>query len=252
MPRLDVYLYQEGYARSRSLAGRLVRGGFVFVNGKKAEKCGLEIGPTDEVEIRENEEMRYVSRGGLKLEAALSAFGVSPEGKACADIGASTGGFTDCLLQHGAEKVWAVDSGSNQLFPSLRENERVISMENCNARFLDESKIPPVPLVVMDVSFISQSLLFPAVAKILTAEGDFLSLIKPQFEVGREKIGSGGIVREEKSRLQAVENLRLLGAKYGLVMQGYIPSPITGGDGNVEYLAHWKKRNGEKERGIGV
>ena len=241
MPRLDVYLYREGYARSRSLAGRLVRGGFVLVNGKKAEKCGLEIGEGDEVSLCESPELRYVSRGGLKLEAALCEFGVSPEGKHCADIGASTGGFTDCLLQHGAEKVWAVDSGTDQLFPSLRENERVISMESCNARFLDESKIAPVALVVMDVSFISQSLLYPAVAKILLPEGDFISLIKPQFEVGRDKIGSGGIVRDEKSRLQVIEHLRELGKKHGLVMQGCIPSPITGGDGNVEYLAHWKK-----------
>ena len=242
MPRLDVFLLNQGFARSRSLAAKLVRSGFVYVNGKQAEKPSLEIFEDDRVEILENALTRYVSRGGLKLEAALEEFSVSPEGFLCADIGASTGGFTDCLLQHGAAKVYAVDSGSGQLHPSLRDNVCVVSMENTNARFLDESLVPPVDLVVMDVSFISQKLLYPAVMKILKERGIFISLIKPQFEVGLENIGKGGIVRQEKARLECIDTLRAAAEKIGLVLEKTCPSPITGGDGNVEYLGLFRKK----------
>ncbi len=241
MPRLDVYLHENGFCQSRSLGGKLVKGGFVFVNGVPCQKPSLEVGGEDLIEIRENPLTRYVSRGGLKLEEALNAFQLSPEGMICADIGASTGGFTDCLLQHGAGKVYAIDSGSGQLHPSLLENRFVVSMENCNARFLDESMVEKVDLVTMDVSFISQRLLYPAVIKILKEDGLFLSLIKPQFEVGRELIGGGGVVRNEKARLQSIEDLRLVGEKIGLILEKVIPSPITGGDGNVEYLALFHK-----------
>ena len=236
MPRLDVYLLNQGYCRSRSLGAKLVKEGFVFVNGSPADKPSLEIFEDDRVEILENSLTRYVSRGGLKLEAALKEFEVSPDGYVCADIGASTGGFTDCLLQHGAAKVYAVDSGSEQLHPSLRDNVCVVSMENTNARFLDESIIPPVDLAVMDVSFISQKLLYPAVVKILKDGGDLISLIKPQFEVGPELVGKGGIVRQEKARLECIETLRTAAEKHGLHLIKTVPSPITGGDGNVEYL----------------
>lgn len=242
MPRLDVYLSDQGYARSRSLGAKLIRSGFVYVNGKLAEKPSLEIFEDDCVEILENALTRYVSRGGLKLEAALKAFSVSPEGFVCADIGASTGGFTDCLLQHGAAKVYAVDSGSDQLHPSLKDNVCVVSLENTNARFLDESFLPPVDLVVMDVSFISQKLLYPAVMKILKDQGIFISLIKPQFEVGLEHIGKGGIVRQEKARLECIEALRSAADKVGLILEETCPSPITGGDGNVEYLGRFRKK----------
>lgn len=241
MPRLDHYLYKNGYCRSRSLGAKLIRAGYVFVNGEECRKPSLEIGEEDRVEIRENPLDRYVSRGGLKLEEALKEFGVSPQGLVCADIGASTGGFTDCLLQHGAAKVYAVDSGTAQLHPSLRQNSCVVSLENTNARFLDERTVPPCPLVVMDVSFISQSLLYPAVSRILSPQGRFISLIKPQFEVGREYVGSGGIVRQEKARLDCIERLKQEGEKHGLLMQKVIPSPITGGDGNEEYLALFYK-----------
>jgi len=248
LPRLDVFLLNQGFARSRSLAAKLVRSGFVYVNGKQAEKPSLEIFEDDRVEILENALTRYVSRGGLKLEAALEEFSVSPEGFLCADIGASTGGFTDCLLQHGAAKVYAVDSGSGQLHPSLRDNVCVVSMENTNARFLDESLVPPVDLVVMDVSFISQKLLYPAVMKILKERGIFISLIKPQFEVGLENIGKGGIVRDEKKRKEAVETVVSSAETYGLVCDAVIPSPIRGGDGNIEFLACFQKRNHPEER----
>ena len=249
MPRLDVYLHTNGLCQSRSLGAKLCRGGFVYVNGQRCEKSSREVFPEDVIEIRENPLTRYVSRGGLKLEAALNEFSVSPEGLVCADIGASTGGFTDCLLQHGAKKVYAIDSGTAQLHMSLRQNDCVISMENVNARFLDEGMIEPVDLVVMDVSFISQRLLFPAVGKILKDGGIFLSLIKPQFEVGREEIGSGGIVRNEKARLACIEEIRAHAKKYDLSMEQTIPSPILGGDGNTEYLALFsfhKRNNAEK------
>lgn len=242
MTRLDQYLYENGYCRSRSLGAKLIRAGFVFVDGRECTKPSEKIDPESHVEICENPLTRYVSRGGLKLEAALKEFGVDPRGCLCIDIGASTGGFTDCLLQHGARRVYAIDSGTAQLHPSLKENECVVSMENTNARFLDESMVPVSPLVVMDVSFISQSLLYPAVAKVLAQGGVFISLIKPQFEVGRENIGSGGIVKSDKLRLDCIEKLRAEGAKHGLLMEKTMKSPITGGDGNTEYLALFRKQ----------
>lgn len=237
MARLDTYLCENGYAASRALGAKLVRGGYVFVDGKECRKPSAQVEKGVQIHIQESPLTRYVSRGGLKLEAALAAFQILPKGKVCADIGASTGGFTDCLLQHGAKKVFAIDSGSDQLHPALRENEHVVSLENVNARFLDEGMIGKVDLVVMDVSFISQTLLYPAVTKILKPDGVFISLVKPQFEVGREAIGSGGIVRNEKAREGSLEKVRRQAQKHALVLKQYIPSPIVGGDGNVEYLA---------------
>ncbi len=239
--RLDQYLFDNGYCRSRSLGAKLIRAGFVLVDGKECDKPSEKITDQTHVEIRENPLDRYVSRGGLKLETALQEFGIELRGKLCIDIGASTGGFTDCLLQHGARRVYAVDSGTGQLHDSLKENACVVSLENTNARFLDESMVPVAPVVVMDVSFISQSLLYPAVSKVLSEDGVFISLIKPQFEVGRENIGSGGIVRNEKARLECIEKLREEGIRHGLRMQKVIPSPIAGGDGNVEFLALFHK-----------
>ena len=250
MPRLDHYLFEHGYCRSRSLGAKLIRAGFVYVNGSECRKSSTVVQEDDTIEIRENTLTRYVSRGGLKLEKALDAFGVRPKDCICADIGASTGGFTDCLLQHGAKKVYAIDSGTDQLHPSLRENVCVVSMEGVNARFLDETSIEPVDLVVMDVSFISQKLMYPAVRKILKEDGVFLSLIKPQFEVGREWIGSGGIVRNEKVRLGCIQTLAAAAEKQGFRMTDHIPSPFPGGDGNLEFLARFDriKTTGEERR----
>ena len=245
MPRLDQYLLEKGFCRSRSLGAKLIRAGYVFVDGRECIKPSESVEEGAVVEIRENPLTRYVSRGGLKLESALAEFEISPKGLWCVDIGASTGGFTDCLLQHGAARVYAVDSGTDQLHPSLRENDCVVSLENVNARFLDESMVPTSPLVVMDVSFISQGKLYPAVSKVLKEDGVFISLVKPQFEVGRENIGSGGIVKNEKVRLDCIEALKKEGEKYGLMMKKYIPSPITGGDGNTEYLALFEKQKKE-------
>ena len=241
MTRLDQYLFDNGYCRSRSLGAKLIRAGYVLVDGRECTKPSEKIDEGSLVEICENPLTRYVSRGGLKLEAALREFGVDPRGAMCIDIGASTGGFTDCLLQHGARRVYAIDSGTDQLHPSLKENSCVVSMENTNARFLDESMVPVTHLAVMDVSFISQSLLYPAVSKILAPGGIFISLVKPQFEVGREGIGSGGIVKSEKLRQDCIESLRAAGEKHGLMMKRTILSPITGGDGNIEYLALFQK-----------
>ena len=237
MPRLDVYLHEQGFAASRSLAAKLIRGGWVLVNGSAETKPGAPVQEGDGIVLRESPLTRYVSRGGLKLEAALEEWNVSPAGLVCADVGASTGGFTDCLLQHGAKKVFAVDSGTDQLHPALRENENVVVMENVNARFLTEEDLGKVDLVVMDVSFISQTLLFPAIARILRPGGTLISLIKPQFEAGREALSSGGIVRSEKAREACVEAVREKAAETGFYMLNVMPSPITGGDGNIEYLA---------------
>ena len=242
MPRLDQYLYENGFCRSRSLGAKLIRAGYVFVDGRECTKPSESVSDSAKVEIRENPLTRYVSRGGLKLEAALSEFEISPKGLWCIDIGASTGGFTDCLLQHGAMRVYAVDSGTDQLHPSLKENDCVVSLENVNARFLDESMVPLCPMVVMDVSFISQGKLYPAVSKVLKEEGKFISLIKPQFEVGRENIGTGGIVKSEKARKDCITSLKAEGERYGLIMQKTMESPITGGDGNIEYLALFEKQ----------
>ena len=237
MPRLDQALCDRGLAASRSLAVRLIREGYVSVNGTVAAKPALSVSAPDRITVAENPLTRYVSRGGLKLEEALRAFSLSVKDLVCADIGASTGGFTDCLLRHGAKHVFAVDAGTDQLHPDLKKDPRVTSFENVNARDLDGTLFPAVDLVVMDVSFISQSLLYPAVTRVLKPGGVFLSLIKPQFEAGRDKIGGGGIVRDEKVRRACVNALLEKAKENGLSPAGVIPSPITGGDGNVEYLA---------------
>lgn len=243
MPRLDRTLVDRGLAVSRTLAARLIREGSVLVNGIAATRPALEVGDGDGIVLRDNPLTRYVSRGGLKLEKALDVFAADPAGLVCADIGASTGGFTDCLLQRGAAKVYAVDSGTDQLHPSLRGDERVISLENVNARELDESLMPRVDLAVMDVSFISQAKLYPALTRILKPGAVLIALIKPQFEVGRGKIGKGGVVRDEKAKRACIEALRDAAAAERLTLLDVIPSPIPGGDGNEEFLAlfHFEK-----------
>ncbi len=241
MPRIDVYLFETGLAASRTLSAKMVREGYVLLNGQVCTKPGTPVSPEDRVEVKESPLTRYVSRGGLKLEAALDAWSISPEGMVCLDIGASTGGFTHCLLMRGAEKVYAVDSGTDQLHPDLKRDARVFSMENVNARFLNESMVPPVSLAVMDVSFISQTLLYSAISRVLKAGGYLISLVKPQFEAGRENLSSGGIVRSEKARLACLEEVEKEGQKHGLTLLETMESPITGGDGNVEYLALFRR-----------
>ena len=241
--RLDLAIVEKGLASTRTRAKAVIEEGAVLVNGKHVSKPSYEILPTDNVEVTLSSALRYVSRGGLKLEAALQAFSVDPTGCVAIDVGASSGGFTDCLLKKGAKKVYAVDSGSNQLVPSLQADTRVVAMENCNARYLDKSLFPDVTLAVMDVSFISQTMILPSVAGILPQGGKLISLIKPQFEVGRSLIGKGGIVRNEAARKSAIERVKDAAASLGLRNLGVIDSPISGGDGNVEYLAYFMRES---------
>ena len=234
--RIDRYLFENGFAKSRTRASAMIAGGTVFMNGVCVTKPSLEVGMSDKIEIR-GEVLRYVSRGGLKLEAAISSFEIDVSDKVAIDIGASTGGFTDCLLQNGCAKVYAVDSGSNQLDASLAVNDSVISMENCNARYLTINDIGELcDIAVCDLSFISQTLLHPVIAELVKPNGIFVSLIKPQFEVGRERLGKGGIVKNEKHRQYAIEKVIMSASSCGFTLRGIIPSPITGGDGNTEYL----------------
>lgn len=246
--RLDLYLSENGFCRSRSRAKELIVSGAVTVGGKTVLRPSYEVCDGDAVACDTSAQCRYVSRGGLKLERALVCFGISPEGLVCADIGASTGGFTDCLLQHGAAKVYAIDSGTAQLDISLASDPRVVSYENMNARYITSADIGgKCRLAVMDVSFISQTKLFPAVTEILEPDGVLISLIKPQFEVGRSGIGKGGIVKDAKKRLAAVDNVCRSAAEHGLVCRGTVLSPIMGGDGNTEYLACFVFTSGRSE-----
>ncbi len=221
----------------------MILSGAVSVMGKPATKPSLDV-PEDAVIELSGPVMPYVGRGGYKLEAALDLFGVDPSGLTCIDIGASTGGFTDCLLMRGAAHVTAVDAGSGQLAPSLRANPRVTNIENCNARYMDAQTVGGrVALAVCDVSFISLTHIFEAVTQVLLPYDDtcgvgcFISLIKPQFEAGREAIGKNGIVRDPKTHLRVVSEVIRHGASHGLYCMSCAPSPIMGGDGNREFLA---------------
>lgn len=238
--RLDQFLTEKGYAETRTKAKNLIESGSVSVNGKLTLKPAFDVCGDDEISCRTDLVCPYVSRGGLKLEGALREFGIDPTGTTCLDIGASSGGFTDCLLKHGAHKVYAVDSGSGQLHKSLLNNERVISLENVNARYLSEKVIPEkADITVMDVSFISQTKLYPAIIPLMKDNGALISLIKPQFEVGRSGVGKGGIVRDEKKRREAVEGVISCASSFGLKNIKTVISPIKGGDGNTEFLAYF-------------
>ena len=239
--RLDVYLFEKGLAHSRTDAKALITEERVFVGGKLVNKPAYNVEDGADVTVKDGG-VRYVSRGGIKLEAALSAFAVDVAGRACLDVGSSSGGFTDCLLKHGTARVVAVDSGTDQLADVLRRDGRVHLMEGCNARYLSPDMLPLVPtLAVMDVSFISATYIIPAVYACLPDGGEFISLIKPQFEVGRAGIGKGGIVKDDKKRRDAVKKVTDFATETGFEVLGTIRSPIEGGDGNVEFLAYFKK-----------
>ena len=245
--RLDLYLYENGYAPSRQRAKVLIDAGQVYIDGVQRTKASFSV-PEDTavtVEIR-GEVMPYVGRGGYKMEGMLDGFSVNPRGFVCVDIGASTGGFTDCLLQNGAKQVYAVDSGSDQLTQSLREDARVTVMEQFNARALDDTHTNgKVDLCVCDVSFISLTKIFEPVTRVLsdydpaTKAGSFLALIKPQFEAGKEHIGKGGIVRDKKVYLRVIADLIRAAEEMELYCVSVLPSPILGGDGNREFIAHF-------------
>lgn len=242
--RLDVFLFEKGFAASRTKARELIEAGRVSLGGKRIDKSSFDISDDAQVDISPSAETEFVGRGGLKLEAALDSFDVSPKGKICADIGASTGGFTDCLLQRGALKVYAIDSGRGQLVKSLLEDKRVVSLEGVNARYITTEDIggEKAQLIVMDVSFISQKLIYPAIKNIADEGADIITLIKPQFEAGRQNIGKNGIVKDDKVRRAVIEDIIVNAAVFGFENCGVIQSPIKGGSGNTEYLIHLKNK----------
>jgi len=238
--RLDELLVLRGLAESRSQAQRLLMAGQVQVAGQIVDKAGKQVSADVTVEVKSR--LPYVSRGGLKLEAALDAFGLDPAGRICADIGASTGGFTDCLLQRGAARVYAIDVGYGQLAWSLRTDPRVVVIERMNVRFLEE--LPErIEFATVDVSFISLRLVLQRVARLLIPTGQTIALIKPQFEVGKGLVGKGGVVRDPQLHRLAIEKV-LTGAEgTGFAAQGLIRSPIRGPAGNVEFLV-WLRQGG--------
>ena len=233
--RLDVLLVQRGLCPSREKAQRVIMAGDVFSGGTRMDKASQLLENDAPLEVRAAD--RYVGRGGHKLEGALRHFAIDPAGWTCLDVGASTGGFTDCLLQHGAAKVYALDVGHGQLDWKIRNDPRVVVMEHCNARHLQAGDLPEkVRLAVADVSFISLTLVLPPVAGLLTDGGMMVALIKPQFELSRGEVGRGGIVRDEALREKAVEKIRDFAAGCGWTWGGVTDSPITGADGNREFL----------------
>ncbi len=246
--RADIYLASKTYAESRTRAARLISEGKVTIDGKRITKASEEVAAGEHrVEITELD--RYVGRGGLKLEGAIAAFGIEVEGKRCIDVGASTGGFTDCLLQNGAREVYAVDSGRDQLHPKLKGDSRVVNIEGMNARSLP-CELGKFDIAVMDVSFISQTLIHGSLSGLLDDGAIFISLIKPQFEAGKSALGKGGIVRSAKDREAAIERVVESAAISGFELRGIMCSPIEGGDGNREYLAAFCKREGGAENRI--
>ena len=238
--RLDELLVSRGLAESRTAAQRLIMEGKVRVKDCTSPKSGNKYAADIEVEVIGND--RFVSRGGEKLEGAFNSFGFCVEGLSCLDVGASTGGFTDCLLQHGAKRVVSVDVGHDQFHPRMRADPRVTTIEKFNARNMTSADLPFVPdFAVCDVSFISLRLILPPMMNVLAPGGGIVTLIKPQFEAGRDQVGKGGVVRDEAVRAQVVESIRLFGIEIGLQWVGVSTSPITGPKGNVEYTAYWKK-----------
>ncbi len=236
--RLDRLLTERRFAESREKARALILAGQVLVQGQKIDKAGALVQRDAEIRIL-GEVLPYVSRGGLKLEKAIQEFGVSVVGKAALDVGASTGGFTDCLLQHGCANVYAVDVGYGQIAWKLRQDPRVVVIERTNIREMASSVIPePVDVAVIDVSFISLEKVIPAVLKFLRPDAEIIALIKPQFEVGKDSVGKGGIVRDEAARSAAVDRVAAFFRDTGLDVKGVILSPITGQDGNVEFLIY--------------
>jgi 23S rRNA (cytidine1920-2'-O)/16S rRNA (cytidine1409-2'-O)-methyltransferase len=234
--RLDLLVVERGLAESREKAQALILAGQVLVNGQKADKAGANIGIDATIELLA--QPRYVGRGGLKLEAALDHFGISAAGKICLDVGSSTGGFTDCLLQRGAARVYAIDVGTGQLDWKLRNDPRVIVQEQVNARYLTRDQVPqPITLAVCDVSFISITMILPALAGLLAKDAEMVILVKPQFELDRDQVGKGGIIRDPALHHRACQRVEKAVQQLGFDTQ-IIPSPILGAEGNREFLLH--------------
>lgn len=239
--RLDQLVFDLGLTESRERAKTTIMSGLVYVNGQKADKPGMQVAPDVKVEVR-GDALPYVSRGGFKLEKALRVFPIDPAGMVCIDCGASTGGFTDVLLQNGAAKVFAVDVGYGQLAWSLRNDARVISMERTNVRYITTEQIPePLDLAVMDLSFISVKLILPAISSLLKDGAAVLCLIKPQFEAGREEVGKKGVVRDKNVHLSVLQSFLDFVPTAGFTVLGLDYSPIKGPEGNIEYLGYLRK-----------
>ena len=239
--RLDVLLVERGLQESRQKAQTTIMSGLVFVNNQRVDKPGTAVANDAEIEVRGNV-LPYVSRGGLKLEKAMKSFGLTLTGMTCADIGASTGGFTDCMLQNGAVKVYAVDVGYGQLDWKLRNDPRVVCMERTNARYLTHEQIPDeLDFASIDVSFISLRLILPAVNGLLREGGHVACLVKPQFEAGREKVGKKGVVRDASVHREVLENFLIHGKESGFTVLDITYSPIRGPEGNIEYLGYLEK-----------
>ncbi|MBE6976038.1 MAG: TlyA family RNA methyltransferase [Ruminococcaceae bacterium] len=236
--RLDVLLTERLFAESRANAQAIIMAGQVYVDGQKADKPGISYEETVDIEVR-GETCPYVSRGGLKLEKALRDFGVKPQGYVCSDSGASTGGFTDCLLQQGASKVFAIDVGYGQLDWKIRSDPRVVVMERTNIRYVTPEQLgEPLDLSVVDVSFISLKIVLPAIKALLKPTGQVLCLIKPQFEAGREKVGKKGVVRDPDTHKEVLDMFVSLAGELGMTILGLTFSPVKGPEGNIEFLGH--------------
>ena len=236
--RLDAAVFEAGLTESRERAKTAIMAGQVYVNGNKEDKPGTQVSETDKIELRGNT-LKYVSRGGLKLEKAMNAFGLKLEGRICADIGASTGGFTDCMLQNGAVKVYAVDVGYGQLAWKLRCDERVVNMERTNVRYVTHEQIPDeLDFCSVDVSFISLTLVLPVLKELLSEKGETVCLIKPQFEAGRDKVGKKGVVRDPDVHREVIVKILTFLDSIGFYIYGLDHSPIKGPEGNIEYLVY--------------
>ena len=245
--RLDVALVERGLMETRTKAQASIMSGVVFVNGQKVDKAGTPVAADAEIEVR-GHTLRYVSRGGLKLEKAMKTFPITLTDFVCADIGASTGGFTDCMLQNGARKVYAVDVGYGQLDWKLRNDERVVCLERTNARYLTHEQVPDeLDFASVDVSFISLKLILPALAGLLKPDGHAVCLVKPQFEAGREKVGKKGVVRDPAVHLEVLEHFLEHAKESGFTVLGLTYSPIRGPEGNIEYLGYLSRAGETQE-----
>ena len=245
--RLDLLLVEQDLAESRQKAQTTIMSGLVFVNGQRADKPGTMISADAKIEVR-GKTLAYVSRGGLKLEKAMQVFPITLSGKTAADIGASTGGFTDCMLQNGASKVYAVDVGYGQLDWKLRNDPRVVCLERTNARYLTREQIPDLlNFASIDVSFISLKLILPALRGLMTDQGEVACLVKPQFEAGREKVGKKGVVRDPKVHLEVLEHFLSHADEADFSVLGMTFSPIKGPEGNIEYLGYLRVNRGNTQ-----
>ncbi len=247
--RLDVLLVEKGLMESRQKAQAVIMSGQVYVNGQKADKAGTPTAEDAPIEIRGGG-LKYVSRGGYKLEKAMETWPITLTGAVCADIGASTGGFTDCMLQNGAGKVYAVDVGYGQFAWKLRQDPRVVCLERTNARYLTAEQIPdPIGFFSVDVSFISLSLILPPLRPLMAQGGQGVCLVKPQFEAGKDKVGKKGVVRDKKVHLEVLENFLKHAQAAGFTVKGVTYSPIRGPEGNIEYLGWLSADEGESWQG---